>query len=208
MYHAGRTALVLITGYEDATIPMQFSENESESSVIEYVLNAVWTVVDHIYVAFDYEPNLKLVESIAPFGVKIIVSKDREDMVSIMATGLQAVKSELCLVISGNMPFVKPNVIFALFEAARGYDVAIPRWPDGRIDPLLAVYRCKSFLRVVEQNLDAKDPADVIDNLYAVRYVDIDKELRQLDPDLNSFFKVKTSEDVEEARRIATMLTY
>ncbi|MFQ6135137.1 MAG: molybdenum cofactor guanylyltransferase [Nitrososphaerales archaeon] len=206
MSAGNRTAVVLVTGMEDVTIPTQFSENDSESRLIEYVLNAVWTVADQIFIVFDHEPDLKLVEAIAPFGVKIIVATENAGLLSTMSMGIEASKSELCFVIPGNTPFIKPNLIFALFEAARGYDASIPKWPDGRIDPLLAVYRRKAFLRVVETNKGATTPLDIVDRLYAIRYVDVEKELKQLDPDLNSFFKINTDEDVQKARNIATTL--
>lgn len=206
MSMGNRTAIVLVTGMDDVTIPTQFSDNNSESRLIEYVLNAVWTVADNIFTVFDHEPDLKLVESIAPFGVKIIVATDKDNILSTMSMGIEASKSELCFVVQGNTPFIKPNLIFALFEAARGYDAAIPKWPDGKIDPLLAVYRRKAFLRVVETNKEANTPLDIIDRLYAIRYVDVEKELKQLDPDMNSFFKINSDEDVQKARNIANTL--
>lgn len=202
-----RTAVILVRGMEDVTIPTQFSETESESSLVEYVLNSVWTVVDQIFVVFNHEPDLKLVEDIAPFGVKIIVSRDSDNIVSAMSMGIEASKSELCFVTLGNTPFIKPNVIFALFEGARGYDAAIPKWPDGEIDPLLTVYRRASLLRVLEANRGLATPMDIVDRLYAIRFVDVEKELKHLDPDLNSFFKIKTDEDIQKARRIAASLT-
>ncbi len=201
-----RTAVVLVTGMEDVTIPTQFSENDSESNLIEYVLNAVWTVADQIFMVFNHEPDLKLVEAMAPYGVKIIVATESESLLTTLTMGIDASKSEHCFVILGNTPFIKPNIIFALFEAARGYDAAIPKWPGGKLDPLLAVYRRKAFLRVVETNKEAANPMDIVDRLYAIRYVSVEKEIKQLDPDLNSFFRINNDEDLQKARNIANSL--
>lgn len=202
-----RTAVVLVTEMEDVTIPTQFSEPGSESSLIEYVLNSVWTVADQIFAVFDHEPDLQIVEAIAPFGVKIIVSPEGHDILSAMRLGIEASRSELCFVVLGNTPFIKPNVIFALFEYARGYDASVPKWPDGKINPLLAVYRRKSFLRVLETNKNAATPHDIVDWLHAIRFVDIDKELKPLDPELNSLFPINTEEDIQKARNIASTLS-
>ncbi len=209
---SNRSAVVLVTGMEDIEIPTQFSEPEStESSLIEYVLNSVWTVVDQIFVVFNHEPDLRIVEAIAPFGVKIIVeeshdSRSNSNILSAMKIGMEASRSELCFVMMGNTPFIKPNVIFALFEGARGFDAAIPKRSDGSINPLLAVYRTKAFLRALETNKDAATPQDVVDWLNAIRFIDVEKEIKQLDPDLNSLFQINTEEDIQKARNIASTL--
>jgi len=165
-------------------------------------LDSVWTVADEIYVVFNRDPNLKLVESIAPFGVKIVVDKTSSSLVSNLVKGFKASKSEHCFAVPETVPFIKPNVAFALFEAARGYDAAVPRWSSGKIEPLLAVYRKKSFLRVVQEEA-VTEPDSILDNLYAVRFVGIEDELKPLDPDLNSFFTVTSKEDVNRAKSIA-----
>ncbi len=208
-----RSAVVIVTGMEDVEIPTQFSEpGSTESSLIEYVLNSVWTVVDQIFVVFNHEPDLRIVEAIAPFGVKIIVEENRDgggsnsNILSAMKIGMEASRSELCFVMMGNTPFIKPNVIFALFEGARGFDAAIPKRPDGSVNPLLAVYRTKAFLRALETNKDAATPQDVVDWLNAIRFIDVEKEIKQLDPDLNSLFQINTEEDIQKARNIASTL--
>ncbi|MCL5317518.1 MAG: NTP transferase domain-containing protein [Thaumarchaeota archaeon] len=206
---SNRSAVVLVTGKEDVEIPTQFSEpGSTESSLIEYVLNSVWTVVDQIFVVFNHEPDLSIVEAIAPFGVKIIVDENSNNgnILSSMKIGMEASRSELCFVMMGNTPFIKPNVIFALFEGARGFDAAIPKRPDGSVNPLLAVYRTKSFLRALETNKDAATPQDVVDWLNAIRFIDVEKEIKPLDPDLNSLFQINTEEDVRKARNIASTL--
>jgi molybdopterin-guanine dinucleotide biosynthesis protein A len=200
------TAVVIVTGMEEVMIPAQFSEPPHESSLIEYVLNAVWTVADQIFVVFDHEPDLKVVESIAPFGVKIIVS-EHDNILSAMRMGIEASRSDLCFVVMGNAPFIKPNVIYALFEDARGYDASIPRLPNGTVNPLLAVYRRNAFLRVLETNKEATVPNDIIDWLHAIRFVDVEKELKPLDPDLNFLFQINKNEDIQRARDIASAIT-
>ena len=166
------------------------------------MLDSVWTVADEIYVIFNHDPNLKLVESIAPFGVKIVVDKASSSLVSNMVKGFKASRSEHCFAVPENVPFIKPNVAFALFEAARGYDAAIPRWSNGKVEPLLAVYRKKSFLRVAQEDF-VTAPDSILDNLYAVRFVSIEDELKPLDPDLSSFFTVRSKLDVDRAKSIA-----
>jgi len=170
--------------------------------LLGYVLDSVWTVTDEIYVVFRGEPDLTLVEEIAPFGAKIISIASTATLVEQVTAGLGACRSELCLVLAGNAPFVKPNLAYALFEAAREYDAAVPRWADGRLEPFLSTYRRKSWLRAV--GLATPGSMDgVLDSLYGIRFVAIEEELRQLDPELHSFFRVESLSDLQRAEDVA-----
>ena len=185
-------------------MPKRSSDPAHQSVLLEYVLDAVWTVVDEMNIMFTQEPALELVEVIAPFGVKMIIREGTGDDVDALVTGFKMSHSDHCIVVPENAPFLKPNVIYALFEAAREVDAAIPRWSDGRTEPLLAVYRRRAFVRAASQYENISDVQELANNLYAVRYIDIEKELRPLDPDLHSFFKVESEKSLEQARLIVS----
>jgi molybdopterin-guanine dinucleotide biosynthesis protein A len=115
---------------------------------------------------------------------------------------MRACNSEDCLVATVSRPFLKPNVAFKLFEAIGSHDAAVPRWKDKTTEPLLAVYRKKPFLKAAPKARGGRMDS-VIDDLYAVTFVEIEETLRPLDPDLLSFFKVKTDADFKKAKIIA-----
>jgi molybdopterin-guanine dinucleotide biosynthesis protein A len=117
-----------------------------------------------------------------------------------MLAGIRASKSEDCLVVPGNLPFIKPSIILALFEAARRHDAAIPRWADGRLEPLVAVYRRQSFIKVAER-LNSGDVDELVGSFYAIRYIGVEDELRGLDPELLSFFRVRSKDDLSKAEK-------
>ena len=200
---AGRSAIVLADGREERLIPKRFSSEAGESSLLEYVLDSVWTVADELLIVFRQEPTLELVESIAPFGVKILIQDGT--LVSRVESGFMASRSEHCLVVEENRPFVKPNVVFALFDAARGSDAAVPRWANGTIEPMLSVYRRQSALKVASQVTKSDTPLTFVDHLYVVRFVQVEGELGPLDPELNSFFKVNDTNDLKKAISLATV---
>lgn len=201
-----RTAIILAQGMEEESIPTQFFDSNSESSLIEYVLNSVWTVADEIFLLFTHEPELELVESISPFGVKIIIEKTPKDMLSLMYLGVEACKSDFCFITIANAPFIKPNLIYSLFEAVRGYDAAIPRWSSGKIEPLFAVYRSKSFLKVFRNNDNMSKPEDIIEKILAIKYLNIENEIKEMDPDLHTFFRINDEDDLKKVRDIAEIL--
>jgi molybdopterin-guanine dinucleotide biosynthesis protein A len=199
-YQPARSAIVVAWGREEEKLPKRFFQPEEESTVLEYLLDAVWTVADAIYVIFRKEPSLKLIEAISTFGVKIIIENKDQTVVSSLLMGFKASRSEHCLVLRENMPFIKPSVLHALFEFAKGYDAAIPKWSNGRLEPLLAVYRRKSFITVASKLQSEDNLLPVVDNLYSIRYVGVENEIRPLDPDLESFFTINSEEDLAKAR--------
>jgi len=196
-----KCAVVVTDGRENSLLPSRFA-GKTKSTLLQYVLDSVWTVADEILVIFDKEPSLSLIETIAPFGVKVAVDRNGSSLLSRIVAGFKATHSENCLVVPSSAPFIKPNVIFQLFESVRGFDAAVPKWKNGKLEPLLAVYSKKAFLRAATHSKN-RVLSSLVDKLYAVSYVDIEKFLRPLDPELYSFFRVKDEQDLGKARRIA-----
>lgn len=204
MTQTNKCALVVTDGLERSRLPSRFGDG-SVSNLLLYVLDSVWTVADEIFVIFGKDPSLSLVETIAPFGVKVVVDKDgSSSTLSRITTGFRACNSENCLVVSSSFPFVKPSVLFQLFEAIRGHDAAVPRWEGGRTEPLLSVYSKKAFLRATA-SVRRGTLECLVSNLYAVNFIDVEKYFRPLDPELHSLFRVKSKKDIQAARRIASL---
>ncbi len=203
MGQTSKCALIIADGREEALLPGRFDSKESSSTLIEYVLDSVWTVVDEIIIIFNKEPDLSLIESIAPFGVKVAIDKEGSGTLSKVMVGLRACNSEDCLVVTVSNPFIKPNVIYQLFQEVKTHDAAIPRWADGTLEPLLAVYKRRPFLKAAAGR-ERDDLKTLIDDLFAVTFVQIEENLKPLDPDLLSFFRVKDDEDFSRARTIAS----
>jgi molybdopterin-guanine dinucleotide biosynthesis protein A len=196
-----KCALVLTDGKEGRTLPSRFGD-PARSTVLEYALDSVWTVADEIFVIFGAEPSLPTVESIAPFGVKAVIDRNGSSAFSMIMSGFRASTSENCLVVTSSAPFVKPSVLFYLFESIRGFDAAIPRWKTGKIEPLLSVYSRRAFLRAAA-GLKRRTLPGLVDSLYDVRYVGVEDFLTPIDPDLDSLFRIRRDSDLRRARGIA-----
>lgn len=198
MQGRSKCAIIVTDGREKELLPSRFDPDGS-STLLQYVLDSVWTVVDDLIVIFSNEPDLSLIETIAPFGVKIAVEKNTTQL-SMLLAGFKASRSENCLAVTSSLPFIKPNVILYLFDSVHGSDAAVPRWKNGRTEPMLAVYSKKAFIHA---SANAKSIDSVLENLYAVRYIEIERELRPLDPELHSFFRVRNKLDLDRAKMIA-----
>lgn len=200
-----RGAIIYSTGRENETISRQFSHDE-KGTLLEYVLDSVWTVADELHVVFGHEPELSMIEAISPFGAKIVNVAKNETPTSAILSAFRASKAEHCLLVTEAVPLLKPNVVLALFNAAQGYDLSIPRWNDGRLEPLLAVYRAKALLRLaasLSSPLQRK-PSEAMQSLatqfFDVKYLSIESELKDLDPELDSFLNVTDDISLASAR--------
>ena len=115
-------------------------------------------------------------------------------------TGARALSADTVAYLACDLPLLVPRLLDALFTAVPGYDAAIPRWPDGRIEPMAAVYRREPAWRAATVALDAGLFAntDMISRLPRVRFV-ATEELRAHDPGLDSFLNVNSPADIAEA---------
>jgi molybdenum cofactor guanylyltransferase len=195
---------------EEKTISRQFSPDE-KGMLLEYVLDSVWTVADELTVVFKNEPDLSMIETISPFGARVVNVHRGENPTSAMLSAFRSSKAEHCLLVTERVPLLKPNVVLALFEAVRGFDLAIPKWEDGRLEPLLAVYRGKALLRLASSLKTFLNPEvaeamkTLSDQLFDVKFLSVESDLREMDPDLDSFFRVDDEASLIQARTKASV---
>jgi molybdopterin-guanine dinucleotide biosynthesis protein A len=112
--------------------------------------------------------------------------------------GLLAASHELALVVGCDMPFLNPDVLAWLVDAAGGVDLIAFRHRLG-MEPLHAVYR-KSCLPAVEGAIRSGERcAFAFHDQIRVRYMS-PAEIPSLDPGLGSFYNVNTPDQWREAR--------
>lgn len=68
---------------------------------------------------------------------------------------LRESKHELNLVMACDIPRVDSDFVNELLRSAGDVDAVVPRQPDGRVEPLLAVYRREPVLAAAEVALNA-----------------------------------------------------
>ncbi len=203
-------AIIFATGMEEKTISRHFSPQES-GTLLEYVLDSVWTVADELFVVFRNEPKLTMIEAISPFGVKVLTVPKNQNPIQTISDAFKSSKSEQSLLVTERVPLLKPNVALALFESARNNDAAIPRWTDGRIEPLLAVYRKNALTRLVSTRKQhpgtnlLKEFETLTEQLFDVKFLSVEKDLTELDPELDSLFQVKDEKSLIGARERASV---
>lgn len=115
---------------------------------------------------------------------------------------LEAANEPICLLVACDMPFICTALLSWLLRQAEGQDVVIPL-VGGQLQPMHAVYRRDTCRAAIETALSRGDRRMIsfLDGLH-VRRIE-ETEVRQLDPDLRSFFNINTTDDLSEARRLA-----
>ncbi|MDP3542223.1 MAG: molybdenum cofactor guanylyltransferase [Elusimicrobiota bacterium] len=116
-------------------------------------------------------------------------------------TALSGLKTRHAFVAACDMPFVRPELIKALWHSRADYDAVIPVWRDKR-QPLCGVYSraCVGMIKasIAEDSLGIKHLFDLL----RTRFM-LEDEVAGVDPQGLSFMDIDTREDYERAKGLA-----
>ncbi len=133
-------------------------------------------------------------------NAKIIKDKKPEDgpMIGLLSS-LPHIKSEYVAILSCDCPRIKTEVINMLYKKAETHSAAVPRWPEGFLEPLVAVYQKEELESAVQKAWDNKEMklSKVIEKLDDVVFVSTEK-IKEVDPELDSFINLNTPEKLRE----------
>lgn len=202
-----RTAIVLAGGASS-----RFGQDKgvlelNGKPLIWHVVNAVSPLVDETIVVTSSKERAakyaELVDANVHFAVDVCESSS--PLIGAL-TGFGLAQGQYSLVLPFDMPFVSRETISLLFELCTGKAAVIPRWPNGNVEPLHAVYHTKMALEaskaaVAEGKLHMRA---MIEKLRGVRYVST-LVIQQLDPELHTFFNINTLADLKMAAAMVKM---
>lgn len=167
--------------------------------LLSEVVRVASDVTESIILAIGSGDDEEEFAAILPGRVKIVkdTAEEKAALYGVF-TGLQAVETDFAVVLAADLPFVNSEVIRILSYEARGFDLAVPKWPNGDIEPLYAVYRVTSSRKAFSDAIEAGGVRirDAIDRLEKVNYVPVDRFL-QVDKLLRCFINVNTKADLE-----------
>jgi len=111
--------------------------------------------------------------------------------------GLKRAKGDYVAVAACDMPLINKAAVELLFKKAEGHEAAVPRHPDGLIEPLHAVYKKEPMLKAVKESIDAREHkiSAPLKRLKDVVYVP-DEEIKKVDRELDTFLNVNRAEDM------------
>jgi molybdopterin-guanine dinucleotide biosynthesis protein A len=196
-----RSAIVLAGG-----VSSRFGQDKgilkiANKPLVKHVLDAVSPVVDETIVVTNSQDRIteyaKFVDADVQFVIDLCESKG--PLIGAL-TGFGSAHGKYALLLPFDTPFVSKEVVLLIFELCLNKAAAIPRWPNGQIEPLHAVYQTKVALEaakiaVGEGKLDMRA---MIEKMRGVRYVST-LVIQQLDPDLKTFFNINMPLDLKKA---------
>ena len=200
-----RTAIILAGGESS-----RFRSNKAlgllaGKPLVCHVVERLSRIADETLVVIGRHERRADYEVVLPSSAKVMNDshEGKTPLIGIV-TGLQATRSDYALVCACDVPFVNEGVVELLFRRASGADAAIPRWTGGRIEPLESVYRVVSTLKAAQETLAPSGlPLRVmIGRLAQVEYVSVEDEIREVNPDLRTFFNVNSMKDLETAEQM------
>ena len=194
-----RTAIILCGGRS-----ARFGSDKAMLTIdgmpmIMRVIQRVSPVVDEIIIAARDPAQWRYITDAIPNDLMVVYDSviGYGPIAGILA-GLLASKAEYSVCLACDLPYANPDVIDALFECAEEHerDAAIPRHPDGTLEPLHAVYG-RPMIRACQSVTEsgARTVRSAISLLSRAVFVPTES-LRRFDPDLRTFLNVNYPEDL------------
>ena len=196
-----KSAIVLAGGFSS-----RFGEDKgvlelAGKPLIRRVVDAVRPFVDETIVVTSSEERVEKYAAAVGGHTRFAVDSCESKGPLIGAlTGFEVARGKYALLLAFDTPFVSGEIVSLLFDLCLSRAAAIPRWPNGQIEPLHAVYRTEMALEaaksaVAEGRLDMRG---MIERMRGVRYIST-LVIQQLDPELRTFFNINTPLDLRKA---------
>jgi molybdenum cofactor guanylyltransferase len=167
--------------------------------LIQKVLNSLPPLDEIILVLRDEKQYQSYQEILSSYERKVKVTfdheKDQGPLVGILA-GLSSLESDRALLIPCDSPGITPGYVEGMLDRPlEGCDALAPRWPDGRIEPLHAVYRKTKTIPTIEKLLKSgvRDVKSIFNHL-RVCYLDAES----VNNSGGIFFNLNRPQDLEK----------
>ena len=197
----GKSAIILAGGFSS-----RFGQDKgllqlANKPLIKHVLDAIGTLVDERMVVASSKVQAENYAKVLGSDVNVLIDVDDAQSPLVGAlTGFKETHGTHALLLSCDTPFVSNDVVSLLFELCINRYAVIPRWPNGYMEPLQAVYCTKPAYEAAKNALSEGklNLQSMVDKLRGVRYVST-LVLQQIDPELRTFFNINTPLDLKKA---------
>ena len=199
-----RTAIILAGGRSSRLGQDKSLLELNGKPLIKHVTDAVKQLVDETIIVTSTQERVEQYACIVGDNAKFVLDIDdgKGPLVGTL-TGLENAQGEYTLILPSDVPLVSRDVLELLFELCPGRSAVIPRWPNGNVEPLVAVYKTKTALEAAKAAVSEgkQKMTDLLDKLRGIRYLST-LVVEQMDPDLKTFFNVNTPVDLKKAEAI------
>ncbi len=169
-----------------------------------HVLDRLTDVVSEIFVVVNSEAQKEKFTRLISHKAYIVVDKaDVQTPLAGALVGFRNVRSAYSILLACDTPFISSKMLSFLLDICVDRAAAIPRWPNGNIEPLHAAYHSKkaSIAAEIALKYERRDMRSMISNMHQIRYVST-LVLQKFDPKLTSFFNINLRSDLASAEAI------
>jgi molybdopterin-guanine dinucleotide biosynthesis protein A len=196
-----KSVIVLAGGSSSRVGQDKGSLRLANKPMVKHVLEKVNELVEEEIVVVSSKFQAEKYSCLLGRDVNVVV--DLEEISSPLVgalTGFEASSGRLSLVLSCDVPFVSKQVLSLLLDLSAGKTAVIPRWPNGYLEPLQAVYSVKPTMDACKNALEEGSlrMQAMVDKLRGVRFVST-LVIEQIDPELMTFFNINTQLDLKKA---------
>lgn len=194
----GEAALVLCGGFSRRMGRDKWSLPFGDETLLERTVRIVGEVVPEVWVVAREGQGVR-----GQFQVARDPAEGHGPLAG-LAAGLEAMAAERAFLTSCDVPFLRPALVRRMLDLSRGHLAAVP-FLDGYHMPTAAVY-ARAALPVAQRLLaeDRLRASFLVEELKA-RIVTVD-EIRDADPELESFRNCNTPEEYRAALRDAGLV--
>jgi len=184
----------------------RFGENKAlvqlvGKPLIVYVHEQLARIVDEIIIVISKLSDKSIYTNL--LGKETTILTDLSDIqIPLMGalTGFTYAKGEYTILLSCDTPFISQKVMRFLLDMSKDMNAVIPRWPNGYIEPIQAVYKTHPALQSTKGALrkGKLEFRSMINDMQNVRYVST-SVIEKMDPALISFFNINTLAELRKA---------
>jgi len=199
------TAIILSGGFSSRFGTDKGLLKIANRSLIMYVTEIASLITDEIFIVTNSNRKIELYSKEVK-NLKIKYFLDLYNDIGPLAgiyTGLINSKKEYSLIIPFDTPFLSKKILFLLIKLCEDKNAIIPRWPNGHIEPLHAVYKTKIAFTAAKDAIANKEKkvSAMIQRIDDVCYISTNS-LRKYDPTLQTFLNINTPLDLEKAKNL------
>ena len=199
-----RTAAILAGG-ESSRLRNKAETPFAGKPMILHIIDKCKKVADESLVIVntrEQEKNLsKVVGKLR--HLRIVVDRPEQFLSPLLGarTAFENANGEFTLLVPCDAPLIKTPVLDLLFSMINGWDAVVPRFPNGHIEPLHAVYRTDISRKITNDAiaLGKRSMKDLLARLNLL-YLSTDV-IKRLDPQLESFTNVNTVNELNNLQR-------
>ena len=116
---------------------------------------------------------------------------------------LNKLEYEKTFILSCDAPLINYNLIELLLEQSEGFDCCIPRWNNGFLEPLFAIYPVKKALHKAEGCMrnEQYKLIEILDDNWKINYIS-ESSIKAIDKKLISFININGPIDIEKLMKV------